>query len=100
MTTRICTKKVTTFIMGEHKYDIYIDDKNEYWGLDQSRKEYNGITGNLGKSLNETLAKCYCEARKLDEINIELFCAMDKAEVEKMIAIIEDSEKAFPYERK
>ena len=98
--TRTNTKVVIeNFVVGNHNYIITIDNENEYWGFDKSnpKKEYNGINGNHGKTLNETLAHCYCEARSKDELNQELIQNNDINELMKLMKIVEEANKMYPH---
>lgn len=97
--TRTTIKVITrNFLVEGHSYLITMDDAGEFWGFDNNRlQEYNGINGHHGKSLNETLASCYCSARSENELNQELIQANDINELMKLMQIVEDSNKLFPY---
>lgn len=90
---------IKNFVVANHTYVIIIDDKNEYWGFDKdnSKKEYNGINGHHGKTLNETLAHCYNHARCEDELNQELIQKNDINELKKLMKIVEDANRLYPH---
>ena len=100
MANRTMVKTVVkNYIVEGHTYSICLDDQGDYWGFDhkdidetgKTKKEYNGITGNLGKTLVETMRRCYVSARVENEINRELIRANDLDEIMKMMKITEDS---------
>lgn len=49
------------------RYKIMQDENGNFWGIDfevlEKGQAVNGLTGHLSKTLNETLRRCYTQAR-------------------------------------
>lgn len=48
------------------KYRIMKDENDHFWGIDYNdlkEEQIDGLKGNLSRTLNETLRKCYTKAR-------------------------------------
>ena len=89
---------VKNYVVEGHTFRICKDDAGAYWGfnLDKAeRTEWNGSNGNRAEELNETLRRCYLEARFENEIDREKYCNMDLEEIKKFTEIIEDSFKIY-----
>lgn len=60
-------KTITTcFVACGKKYKIMQDENGNFWGIDYNDLEkevVNGLAGNLSRTLNETLRRCYTKAR-------------------------------------
>jgi hypothetical protein len=90
---------VKEFVTHGHAYAICKDNDDCFWGFDLSEldengclaKEYNGITGHRNETMIETMRSCYQSARTDNEIDREKLKSNDMAELEKLLAIIEDS---------
>lgn len=89
------------FVVEGHSYVITQDNEGEFWGFDESKrqkgKEYNGITGHHGRTLNDTLAQCYSSARCDNEINRELLDRNDFNELMKLMQIVEKANELYPH---
>lgn len=102
MTNRTIVKTVVkNYVVEGHTYSICVDNEGNFWGFDhkdldetgRTTKEYNGFSGNLGKTLVETMRNCYVSARVENEINKEALRANDLDEMMKLMQITEDSMK-------
>lgn len=77
------------------KFKIMQDENGHFWGIDfdklNQNKKINGISGNLGRTLNDTLRGCYTKAR-IEEILKDNEEADDK---EIMKAALKATQEAF-----
>ena len=92
---------VENFVVGNHEFVITRDNYGDYWGFNKATtkpfKVINGIQGHHGKSLNETLAYCYSEARSKDELDQQAIRNNNIVELMKLMSIIEDANKLYPH---
>lgn len=77
------------------KFKIMQDENGHFWGIDfdklNQNKKINGISGNLGRTLNDTLRSCYEQARIA-----EILKDKDKADdTETMKAALQATQEAF-----
>ena len=101
MTNKILTTVVKHYEVEGHTYLIAKDDENNFWGFDKRyidkrgklTKEFNGFSGNLGKTLQETMRRCYVSARCENEVDNEKVKNNDYEEILKIANISEDSFK-------
>lgn len=95
---------INDFYVNPFHFVICKDNKGCYWGFSKTDFEngvtFNGATGHLGDTLNETLRHCYQRARVMKEINKELLDNCDKQEWDKFQKIVTESYILFPDEVK
>lgn len=76
------------------KYKIMQDENGNFWGIDferlNSNKEINGISGNLGRTLNDTLRQCYERARIAEILDYK-----EADDTEIMKAALQATQEAF-----
>ena len=98
MTRTIVKTVIENYVVEGHTFRICKDDAGAYWGFNKNkteRTEWNGINGHREEELNETLRKCYLEARFENEIDREKYSNLDLEEVKKFTNIIEESLTLF-----
>lgn len=100
MDKRNSLKRITTFVTNQHSFEICEDEKGEFWGFDSSElengklaKKYNGITGNHGSTMIDTMRMCYQKARMENEIDRGKLNQNDPEEMKKLMSIVSDSFK-------
>ena len=76
------------------KYKIMQDENGHFWGIDfeklNSNKKINGISGNLGRTLNDTLRQCYERARIAEILDYK-----EADDTEIMKAALQATQEAF-----
>lgn len=86
---------ISCFDVFGRKYRIFQDENGNFWGIDfdllHQNNDINGITGNLGHTLNDTLRHCYEKARIADILKDK----DEKDDNEIMKAALQATQEAF-----